>query len=136
MLKKPGCRDRSGRPFGLFYSELGIMFAAGRTGHWWVLAAFTLFLCVVFVGMVTAVLPMAFGRPDELTESPDRTGHVEQWRYAVMATSAALLLAGGQVLASYQPTSVRNALERAAATFAGHQSSSLVAVTAPGDVVP
>ncbi|MBI2226982.1 MAG: hypothetical protein HYU44_18970, partial [Betaproteobacteria bacterium] len=22
-------------PFGLFYSELGILFAAGRTGHWW-----------------------------------------------------------------------------------------------------
>jgi len=123
-------------PFGLFYSELGILFAAGRTGHWWVLAAFTLFLCVVFVGMVTAVLPMAFGKPDELTKSPDRTGHVEQWRYAVMATSAALLIAGGLVLASYQPTSVRNALERAAATLAGPQSTSRVAVSAPGDIGP
>ena len=123
-------------PFGLFYSELGILFAAGRTGNWWVLAAFTLFLCVVFVGMVTAVLPMAFGKPDELTNPPDRTGHVEQWRHAVMATSAALLIAGGLVLASYQPTSVRNALERAAATFAGPQSSSRVAVCAPGEVLP
>ena len=123
-------------PFGLFYSELGILFAAGQTGHWWVLGAFALFLCIVFVGMVTAVLPMAFGVPGESKNGVDPAAHGERWRYAAMATPIALLLAGGLVLASYQPTPVRNALEQAAATISGPLATAHVALSEPAEVRP
>lgn len=123
-------------PFGLFYSELGILFAAGSSGHWWVLGAFTLFLCIVFVGMVTAILPMVFGKPGEPKNGADAAEHGQRWRYATMTTPIALLLAAGLVLASYQPLAVRHALEQAAATVAGPLPTAHVASSESAEVGP
>jgi hydrogenase-4 component F len=105
-------------PFGLFYSELGILFAAASSGHWWTLAAFALFLCVVFVGMVTAVLPMVFGGQSEGPGYGGEMGHHERWRFRTMAAAAGLLIVIGLALGVYQPAGVRAALTAAAQTLA------------------
>ncbi|MBI5092852.1 MAG: hydrogenase [Candidatus Hydrogenedentes bacterium] len=114
-------------PFGLFYSEIGILFAAASSGHWWTLAAFALFLCIVFVGMVTAVLPMAFGGHSE----PEAAAHTwdggERWRYRAMAAPACLLIGLGFVLAVYQPSFVKEALDQAAAALGPHDTGAAIA---------
>lgn len=122
-------------PFGLFYSEIGIMFAAGRTGHWWTLAGFVLFLCMVFVGMVTAVLPMVFGDPPETTAA-HAASQGERWRHTTMATAAGLLIIAGLGLACYHPSAVTDALSQAAATFAGPDAGTRLAAAAPSEVLP
>jgi hydrogenase-4 component F len=120
-------------PFGLFYSELGILFAAARSGRWVTLAGFTLFLCIVFVGMVTAVLPMVFGRHAETAGSSPARSDGERWRYAAMASAATVLIAIGLALASYQPARVSEALLDAAAVFAPNEPGDALALTAPAE---
>jgi hydrogenase-4 component F len=120
-------------PFGLFYSEIGILFAAGRAGHWWTLAGFALFLSVVFVGMVSAVLPMIFGDPTQAAPAP---GPRERWRYTVMAAAAVLLLGAGLALSIYQPSIVSDALAKSAATLAGSYPAPQLASAASPEVAP
>jgi hydrogenase-4 component F len=102
-------------PFGMFFSELGIVFAAAQGGRWWVLALFTLTLCIVFVGVMTAMLPMVFGPPPENHHGATRKE--ERWRNATMLSAAAVLLALALGLGAYQPAAVRDALTQAAATL-------------------
>lgn len=102
-------------PFGMFFSELGIVFAAAAHAQWWVVGLFSVTISVVFVGVMTAMLPMVFGPPpDHLSnDRPDRS----IWRTAAMLAPAAILLLGGFVLGTYQPASVRAALTSAALTL-------------------
>lgn len=102
-------------PFGMFFSELGILFAAAEQSQWWVVGLFTAALCVVFVGVMTALLPMVFGPPPERMAA-DRSGH-SRWRTIAMLTPAALLLIAGFSLGAYQPAAVRDALTAAAETL-------------------
>jgi hydrogenase-4 component F len=51
-------------PFGLFLSEFTILTGAVRGGHPWVAAAMLLLLAVIFIGMATVILEVAYGEPD------------------------------------------------------------------------
>lgn len=104
-------------PFGMFFSELGILFAAARKSQWWVAALFTLMLGIVFVGVMTAMLPMLFGPAAENPRPFPNRGE-ERWRNRTMLGAAATLLALGFSLGAYQPAFVRDALMQAAATLA------------------
>jgi formate hydrogenlyase subunit 3/multisubunit Na+/H+ antiporter MnhD subunit len=99
----------------MFFSELGILFTAAQRSQWWVVAIFSITLCVVFVGVMTAMLPMVFGPPPENLKAhrPDE----ERWRNRTMLAAASVLLGLGFTLGSYQPEFVRNALQQAAATL-------------------
>jgi hydrogenase-4 component F len=101
-------------PFGMFFSELGILFAAAQQARWWVVVLFALTLCVVFVGVMTAMLPMALGPPrDNLAAG----GAEPRWRSRTMLAPAAALLLLALAFGSYQPAALRDALARAASTL-------------------
>jgi hydrogenase-4 component F len=114
-------------PFGMFFSELGIVFAAAEASQWWVLGIFILSLCVVFVGAMTALLPMVFGPPPDVVQggrdAPSR------WRRAAMLAPAAALLLLAFSLGAYQPLVVRDALHAAAQTLVPVNSDSLALAT-------
>jgi hydrogenase-4 component F len=117
-------------PFGMFFSELGIVFAAAAQAQWWVLGLFSLTLSVVFVGVMTAMLPMVFGPPPDHLDKGFSTGG--RWRNATMLIPAALLLLGGFSLGVYQPKGVQDALIAAAQTLAPTSVDASTAVaTAP-----
>jgi len=121
-------------PFGMFYSELGILLAAAGQGRWWTLALFVLTLGVLFVGLVSAVLPMAFGEPVEVSKRPPQHPAGWGWRRVAMLlpTAALALLALG--LGIYQPPAVRDALKSAAATVVA-STPSTVAGAAGADLI-
>lgn len=115
-------------PFGMFYSELGILFAAAEQGRWIALALLTLTLAIVFVGVMTAMLPMVFGPPPEQPRAAP--AKEERWRSATMLSPAAVLLALAFSLGAYQPGPVRSALEQAAATLTAPAATTPVLVLA------
>ncbi|NOT02843.1 MAG: hydrogenase [Phycisphaerales bacterium] len=121
-------------PFGMFFSELGIVFAAAQRAQWWVLGLFLLTLCIVFVGVMTAMLPMVFGPPPEKLDSV--RGDEERWRSIAMLTPAALLLLAAFVFGAYQPAFLRDALCAAAATLQPPATASLAAVPRGMEVLP
>lgn len=121
-------------PFGMFYSELGILFAAAQRAQWWVVALFTLTLCIVFIGVMTAMLPMVFGPPPEsVTNAPEGES---KWRTVTMLAPAAVLLLIALSVGSYQPAFVRDALQQAAATLTTPAGETGVAVAHATDVRP
>lgn len=101
-------------PFGMFFSELGMVLAAAQVGRWWVLALFVLTLAVVFVGVMTAMLPMVFGDPPDTVAVNSVQVSSPRWRRITMLSAATVLLAFGFGLGTYQPKPVRDALVRAA----------------------
>ncbi|MBI5863695.1 MAG: hypothetical protein HZB38_04150, partial [Planctomycetes bacterium] len=101
-------------PFGMFFSELGIVIAAARADRWWVLGLFVLTLAVVFVGVMTAMLPMVFGDPPETSKVSADELPSHRWRRLTMLSAATALLALGLGLGAVQPAVVRDALVRAA----------------------
>lgn len=101
-------------PFGMFFSELGIVLAAADARRWWVLALFVLTLAVAFVGVMTAMLPMVFGDPPDTATVGANEFSSHRWRRVTMLGAATALLALGLGLGAYQPAAVRNALLRAA----------------------
>lgn len=121
-------------PFGMFFSELGIVLAAAQHGRWWVLGLFVLTLAVVFVGVMTAMLPMVFGDPPEKTPLPAEPPP-ERWRRHTMLGAAAALLALGFGLGAYQPVGVRDALARAAEALSNPVPQD-VALAAKAEVRP
>ncbi len=102
-------------PFGMFFSELGIVFAAAEASQWWVVGIFTVTLAIVFVGVMTAMLPMVFGPPPEVMKTEPELGR--RWRSVAMLAPAAVLLLAGFTLGAYQPRAVRDALAQAAQTL-------------------
>jgi hydrogenase-4 component F len=119
-------------PFGMFFSELGIVFAAAQRSQWWVLGLFVVTLCVVFVGVMTAMLPMVFGRPPEGLRAVSEGD--ERWRSAAMLIPAGVLLALALGLGAYQPSIVRNALQEAAATLS--PPAAAIVSTGVSEVIP
>lgn len=121
-------------PFGMFFSELGIMFAAAEKGAWWVLGLFALTLCIVFVGVMTAMLPMVFGPPpDNIKSAPNGEG---RWRNITMLAPASLLLLAAFSLGAYQPAFVRQALTEAAATLRPPEINVSAALNTEMEVIP
>lgn len=101
-------------PFGMFYSELGIVLAAAQTGRWCVLGLFVLTLGIVFVGVMTAMLPMVFGEPNSGAAVSAIELPSQRWRRFTMLGAASALVLLALNLGIYQPPAVRNALARAA----------------------
>lgn len=101
-------------PFGMFYSELAIVLSAAARAQWWVVALFALTMCMVFVAVMTAMLPMVFGPPAERRAGEGQ----ERWRIGIMLAPAAVLLAAALAVGAWQPPWVRDALAQAAATLA------------------
>jgi hydrogenase-4 component F len=105
-------------PFGMFFSELGIVLAFVRESHWVLAALFVVTLAIVFVGVMTALLPMAFGEPSEGVPLPQPAGSPWSWRRVVMLAPAVVLAMLALGLGAYQPVKVREALNAAAAELA------------------
>jgi hydrogenase-4 component F len=107
-------------PFGMFFSELGILLAAAARQQWWVVAIFATALAIAFVGVMTAMLPMVFGEPSEppgLSRRHDAaSGADPRWRNGTMLVPAVALALVAFALGAYQPAFVKDALARAAET--------------------
>ena len=106
-------------PFGMFISEFTILGAAFSTGHAWVAGATILFLVIIFVGIATMILELAYGPPPGTTtangSSVERGGE-RTWLVVAPAGLAALVL----MLGVFIPAPLANALARAAAVLGGH----------------
>ncbi|HEX2972678.1 MAG TPA: proton-conducting transporter membrane subunit, partial [Tepidisphaeraceae bacterium] len=108
------CATTGMQPFGMFFSEFGILLAAVQQSQWWVASLFALTLAVVFIGVMTALLPMAFG------EAPAETQPVSEyipgwwWRQPVMLLPAGALAVLALTISLYQPQGLRDALNDAA----------------------
>jgi hydrogenase-4 component F len=100
-------------PFGMFFSEFGILLAAVQQSQWTVAIVFVITLAVVFVGLMTAMLPMAFGRPPEPVEPAPSQMPGWSWRQPVMLIPTAGLVLLGLLLGPYQPKPIRDALRDA-----------------------
>jgi hydrogenase-4 component F len=103
-------------PFGMFYSELAIVLSAAARAQWWVVALFALTMCMAFVAVMTAMLPMVFGPPAEPRQPA--VAALGRWRGRIMLVPAAVLLFAAFAVGAWQPPFVRDALEQAAATLA------------------
>jgi hydrogenase-4 component F len=103
-------------PFGMFYSEVGVLLSAAEGARWWVVALFALTVCMVFVAVMTALLPVVFGPPAEPRAGPPAAS--ERWRGGFMLAPAAALLLAALVAGSWQPEVLRRALADAAGALA------------------
>ncbi len=112
-------------PFGMFYSELGVIFAAVATGHWIVAAGLVLTLAVVFVALMTRVLPMVLGTPSEaMTAAASANPPETRWRRWVMTAPVLGLITVAVAIAVYPPRPLRSALDAAAEAMA-HPGSAI-----------
>ena len=98
-------------PFGLFRSEFTIVRAAVAADHVWVAAIMLLLLIVIFAGMATLVLEMAFGTPDTVAVPARESG----WLLIGPIALATLVL----MLGVYLPSPLQAALSRAAVALGG-----------------
>jgi hydrogenase-4 component F len=98
-------------PFGLFLSEFTILSGAVRGGHPWVAAAMLLLLAVIFIGMASVILEVAYGEADRSVPKARESG----WLIGgPLALAAAVLLLG-----LYVPGALHDALARAATSLGG-----------------
>jgi hydrogenase-4 component F len=104
-------------PFGMFFSELGMVLAAAEQGRWWVLGLLVATLAIVFVGVMTAMLPMVFGDADESAPYSEIEHPRERWRMITMLSTTAVLVLMAMGLGLYQPPAIRDALSQAAASL-------------------
>jgi hydrogenase-4 component F len=123
------CATTGMPPFGMFYSEFGILLAAVQQSQWWVAGLFALTLAVVFIGVVTTMLPMAFGEPTK--EAEPVLEHVPGWwwRQPVMLLAAGGMAALALSISLYQPQSLHDALRDAAKTLDTAPKVASVAMT-------
>jgi hydrogenase-4 component F len=98
-------------PFGLFLSEFIILAGAVRGGHPWVAAAMLALLAVIFIGMASVILEVAYGEPASASPRVRESG----WLVGgPLALAAAVLLLG-----LYIPPALHDVLSRAAASLGG-----------------
>jgi hydrogenase-4 component F len=98
-------------PFGLFLSEFTILSGAVRGGHPWVAAAMLLLLAVIFIGMSSVILEVAYGDPDPALPKARESG----WLVGgPLALAAAVLLLG-----LYIPAGLHDVIARAATSLGG-----------------
>ncbi len=99
-------------PFGMFYSEMAMVFAAAGSGRYAIAGVLVAALAMVFIGVLTAVWPMAVGTPRETEIEP--VAERWHWRRLAMLAPAAAALALGAGLGIHQPVAVTRALNEAA----------------------
>jgi len=99
-------------PFGPFLSEFTILKGALEQGRGAVAVAYLFFLALAFVGMASAILPMAQGAPREFSEKPsgERLGSI---------VPPALLGAFVLMLGVYVPEQLQTAIQTAARAVGG-----------------
>jgi hydrogenase-4 component F len=98
-------------PFGLFLSEFTILSGAVRGGHPWVAAAMLMLLAIIFIGMATVILEVAYGQPDP---------SLPKERESAWLLGGPLALAAGVLLLGlYIPGALHDALARAATSLGG-----------------
>jgi hydrogenase-4 component F len=98
-------------PFGLFLSEFTILSGAVRGGHPWVAAAMLVLLAVIFIGMSSVILEVAYGEPDPAVPKTRESG----WLIGgPLVLAAAVLLLG-----LYVPAGLHDVLAQAAASLGG-----------------
>jgi hydrogenase-4 component F len=97
-------------PFGLFLSELAILRAAVSSGAWFVAAAYSLLLAVVFIGMAPVFVRMSFGAAGAKTAP--RAGEPGR-RLDVPSLVPLALLAGSATLGVWLPPALAGMLGRA-----------------------
>jgi hydrogenase-4 component F len=98
-------------PFGLFLSEFTILSGAVRGGHPWVAAAMLVLLAVIFIGMSSVILEVAYGEPDPALPKARESG----W----LVGGPLGLAAGVLLLGLYIPPALHGVLARAAASLGG-----------------
>jgi hydrogenase-4 component F len=98
-------------PFGLFLSEFTILSGAVRGGHPWVAAAMLVLLAVIFIGMATIILEVAYGEPDPALPKARESG----W----LVGGPLALAAGVLLLGVYIPPALHDVLARAATSLGG-----------------
>jgi hydrogenase-4 component F len=98
-------------PFGLFLSEFTILSGAVRGGHPWVAAAMLLLLAVIFIGMASVILEVAYGEADAALPNAWESGWL---RGGPLALAAAVLLLG-----LYVPGPLHDVLAQAATSLGG-----------------
>jgi hydrogenase-4 component F len=98
-------------PFGLFLSEFTILSGAVRGGHPWVAAAMLVLLAVIFIGMASVILEVAYGEPDPALPKARESG----W----LIGGPLVLAAGVLLLGLYIPTALHDVLARAAVSLGG-----------------
>jgi hydrogenase-4 component F len=98
-------------PFGLFLSEFTILSGAVRGGHPWVAAAMLVLLAVIFVGMATVILEVAYGEPAPVLPKERESG----W----LVVGPLALAAGVLLLGLYLPVPLRDVLAQAATSLGG-----------------
>jgi len=98
-------------PFGLFISELLIIFGAVKAGRYVVVAIFIFCLILVFAGASRLVIQMVFG-----TRESDEILVSEQWKRALPPL---VLLLTSMALVIWMPESITQTIIRAIATIGG-----------------
>jgi hydrogenase-4 component F len=98
-------------PFGLFLSEFTILSGAVRGGHPWVAAAMLLLLAVIFIGMSSVILEVAYGDPDPALPKAEESG----W----LVGGPLVLAAGVLLLGLYIPAGLHDVVARAATSLGG-----------------
>jgi hydrogenase-4 component F len=98
-------------PFGLFLSEFTILSGAVRGGHPWVAAAMLVLLAVIFIGMATVILEVAYGQPDPALRKERESG----W----LVGGPLALAVGVLLLGLYIPAALNEVLARAATSLGG-----------------
>jgi hydrogenase-4 component F len=100
-------------PFGTFASELTILKTAVDQGRFVVTALFLVLIAVVFIGMATAILPMAQGFA---LGRNVHSGRKEPWLPSLPAAILGIL---ALALGLHLPGPIGNAIHDAAARFGG-----------------
>ncbi len=98
-------------PFGLFISELLIIFGAVKAGRYVVMAIFIFCLILVFAGASRLVIQMVFG-----TRDSDEILVPERWKRALPPL---VLLLTSMALVIWMPESITQTITRAIATIGG-----------------
>ncbi|MBN1515439.1 hypothetical protein JXA32_02605 [Candidatus Sumerlaeota bacterium] len=101
-------------PFGMFISEISIMYGLGQARQWLVLGLLLLALSVIFIGMSQIVAPMAYGKPS-ITPPIEPERHGSLWR-----NLPPLILCGAiLMLGVWLPQPLSLLLEQAASMLGG-----------------
>ncbi len=100
-------------PFGTFYSELMILDAAIRSGHFWVAFFYVLFLAVIFIGIAQSVLKMLCG---DIKEQRAGQAKKENIKLIIPILFLGLIVL---MLGLYMPSFLDNALKGSSALLGG-----------------
>jgi len=109
-------------PFGPFISELTILKGIFDAGRWFTAFAYLLALAVVFIGMATIFLRMAYGDPPQMLATPSTGGtNAKRWRESFWSIAPSATLGTCVfVLGVYVPPPLTVLLHKAATVLGAH----------------